>query len=105
MAQLWRVREGKEPTGAESRWRVLPLDTCIQMLGLSKAHLVKAYPEERVSPVGPTFGQTDNDPLAGYRDPTILVVEVESEEAKANGWTAGFYRAPESLTEADKLLA
>jgi hypothetical protein len=105
MTQLWRVRESKEPTGAQIRWRVIPLDACIQKFGLSKAHLVKEYPEERVLPVGPSFGQIDNDPLAEYRDPIILVIEIESEEAQANGWTAGFYRAPISLAEADKLLA
>ena len=105
MAQLWRVREGKEPTGAGSRWRVLPLDICVQRLGLTKADFVKPAPQEGVLPAGPTFGQTDSrDALAGVREPTILVVEVENEEGNAHGWRAGYYLAPLSLADAAKRL-
>ena len=102
MAQLWRVYEGREPTRETSRWHVLSLADCIVNLSLTKAHFLKAYPPEGVTPIGPTFGDVDH--LTGYKDPTILIVEIEDTEAHANGWRAGFYRAPMPLAEAEQLL-
>lgn len=106
VAQLWRVREGNEPTGPESRWIVLSLNDCVQKLSLTKDCFVKSYPNEGVSPVGPTFGDTDGtDFLARYRNPTILVVEITVAEASEHGWDAGFYRAHLSLADAETRLA
>jgi hypothetical protein len=39
---------------------MLPLDACIQKIGLTKVHFLTQTHQEGVLPAGPTFGQTDN---------------------------------------------
>jgi hypothetical protein len=103
MVQLWRVREGANPTGGfESRWLSLSLDLCKERFGLRQADFVKSYPPEGVLAVGPKFGNI-NDNLAGVREPALLVIEIEAEEAEREGWRAGFYLAPVTLKEANSV--
>jgi hypothetical protein len=99
MAKIWKVREGAEPTIGDP-WLERPLDACVQALSLKKAHFVKALPKEGEIPAGPRFGDAE-DHLSGFREPSIVVVEVSEDEAQKSGWRAGFYCAPLTVREVE----
>src|SRR5437762_769432 len=91
MANIWRVYEGREPTGGEP-WGRLPLSAVIAAFDLRPDDFVGDLEHT------PRFGDEKRDLRhAGFRH---IVVEVEHKEAKQAKWKPGFYRARTNPGEA-----
>ena len=102
MAKIWKVRTGNDPTTGGA-WKILPFDHCVKIFNLRQTDFVKALPKEGEIPAGPRF-RNSGDHLAGYGEPTIVVVQTFEDEPKGHGWKDGFYRAQVSIGEAERLI-
>jgi hypothetical protein len=86
-AKIWLAWDGARPTPTGSPHAEVSLRECIASLGLATTHYVRDHGKP------PSVGRGD-DPLADFRGPQHVIVEVGADEAARHGWTPGFYRAP-----------
>ncbi len=94
--KVWFVREGPRPTRGDHPSYELPLQTCIETLGLEKHHWKFA-----LKPT-PQFGK--GSPLSEFAGNRYVVYEIDDAEAKASGWKAGFYLTDLAPNEAVERL-
>ncbi len=89
MAKIWLVASGAEPTRKSSFWRELPAAEIVDGLGLDES----CRTEDR-----PRFGEDQRRIF-----PSVVVVEIENDEADSTPLKAGFYQSPLNPSEV-KLL-
>ncbi len=97
MAKVWIVKESSGSTTPEP-WCEMALSDCCQKLGLTQSDFHRDLVKT------PNFGNT-NDPLAAYRDPQIVEIQIDYTEAEQHEWKPGFYRSKLSPNEAGQICA
>jgi hypothetical protein len=91
MANVWLVKEGPEPTRGEDPYRIVKLADCIAQLDLNE--------RDRLCGLDVTPKLGENRPGI-VRGPEHVIVEIDENEVRANGWKSGFYIARTSVEEA-----
>lgn len=85
MAKVWRVFEGREPTGPLP-WIELPLREAVELFALKQTGFVSDLQSR-----GPRFEPGNRfGPYAGYKH---IVVEIEDDEGQKQNWKPGFYKS------------
>ena len=96
MAGLWMFGEGPEPTDGHRIAESLPVDACVSTLGLVEQQFV-APPE-----TPPLFNENTGS-WVGAKD-HYTVVTLDTGEASAKGWPAGYYLLDITVPEARRRL-
>jgi hypothetical protein len=94
MAKVWMVKEGSDPARG-GPWRAMPLAECREKLGLKQSDFHCGLTTI------PKFGDKSKPP-AKFRDPVVVVVQIDNDEATEHQWQAGFYVLDISPKEAEK---
>ena len=97
MAKVWFCFEGDRPTLGDAQTE-RPLAELVELLRLNRDHYLGDDPTKV------RFGKS-GDPLGSIRGYQHVVVEVETEEARSNGWKRGYYHSAVKPSEANEKLA
>ena len=95
MAKVWFVREGPDPTTGAPAYDDLPLERCIDQLGLTKKDWLHGLDRT------PHFRAPGPVATPEYRH---VVCQVDDQEAADEAWMAGYYLLEISPKEVAKRL-
>ena len=97
MAKVWFVRDGYDPTTDAPAYEDLPLEQCIDRLGVEKKHWLHGLD------LTLRFGSRNRRPTT-VPGPRHAVCEIGEQEASEEVWRAGFYLLDISPKEVAKRL-